>query len=87
MRARDSYSIPERPPDPPAMRPGLYVSPTEHRFARPAPTSIPRPATRYEPGAFEGGWGVALIVLFLIGAGTSVVLLAMDFLRGAPCAP
>lgn len=81
--SRFPRQITERPPDPPPMRPGIYVSPTERRFLRPAPTSIPRPPTRYEPGAFEGGWGVALIVVFAIVATVGIGLVIL-LLRCAP---
>lgn len=86
MRAREAYQIPPamRPPDPPPMRPGLYVSPAERTFLRPVPTSVPRPPTRYEPGAFEGAWGVALAVVWpLIVAFAAGALLTL-LLWGAP---
>ncbi len=53
------------------MRPSLYVSPTESRVVRPAPTSVPCPPTRYEPGAFEGAWGLlpaAFVVVSVFAA-------------------
>ena len=80
---REVYAIPPhlRPPDPPPMRPGLYASPTAPFVPlRPAPTSVPRPPTRYESGAFEGVWSGMLIGLVAIG----VIGFVVALLRGAP---